>query len=173
MVILMCRWFLLGVCLFFKGEAGTAKHARHPFYVSVTEIDYNAKEKTLEVSCKMFTNDFETALNKISGSKVDLSAPKDKVALDKLINNYISNHLKLTVDGKTLTLQFVGSEKEAEATWSYFQVSDIASLKKIDITNTVLYESFEAEINIIHVVVNGNRQSTKLSNPDSHASFTF
>ena len=173
MVILTCKWFLVGVCLFFRGEEPAKEGMKHPFYVSVTEINHNSKDKTLEISCKIFTNDFETALEKASGNKVDLSAPKDKAALDKIISSYITQHLQLKVDGKSVAMQFVGSEKEAEATWNYFQVNDIPSLKKIDITNTVLYESFEAEINIIHVVVNGNRQSTKLSNPDSHVSFTF
>lgn len=173
MVILMCKWLMTGVCLFFRGEGAISDGVKHPFYVSVTEINHNAKDKILEISCKMFTNDFEMALNKVSGSKVDLSTPKDKPALDKMISDYISSHLQLTIDGKPATLQFVGSEKESEATWSYFQVNNIVSVKKIDIVNTVLYESFEAEINIVHVVVNGNRQSTKLSNPDSHASFTF
>jgi hypothetical protein len=141
--------------------------------VSVTEINHNAKDRTLEISCKIFTNDFEEALHKLSGSKVDLSSAKDKTALDKVINTYIADHLKLKVDGKSVTLQFIGTEKESEGTWCYFQVSDIAALKKIEITNTILYEVFEAEINIIHVIVNGNRQSTKLTNPESQASFTF
>jgi len=173
MVILTCKWLLLGVCLYFGGEGPAVTESKHPFYVSVTEINHNAKDKTLEISCKMFTNDFEIALSKTSGAKVDLSAPKDKAALDKIITTYITNRLQLKADGKTLTMQFVGSEKEAEATWCYFQVTNIPTLKKIEITNTVLYESFEAEINIIHVIVNGKRQSTKLSNPDSQASFEF
>ncbi len=36
----------------------------HPFYVSVTEISHNAKDKTLEISCKLFSSDFETVLEK-------------------------------------------------------------------------------------------------------------
>jgi len=173
MVILTCKWLMLGVCLYLGGEQPVAINMKHPFYVSVTEINHNAKDKVLEISCKMFTNDFEIALAKASGGKVDLTSPKDKPALDKIINTYITGHLQLKADGKPLTMQFVGSEKEAEATWCYFQVSNIPTLKKIDITSTVLYESFEAEINIIHVVVNGKRQSTKLSNPDSQTSFEF
>ena len=38
--------------------------APHPLYISVTEINHNSKDKILEVSCKIFTNDFETVLEK-------------------------------------------------------------------------------------------------------------
>jgi len=145
----------------------------HPMYVTVTEINHNAKDRTLEISCKIFTNDFEDALLNTFHTKVDLSQPKDKKAADKLVNDYIVKHLQISVDGKLLTLQFVGSEKETDATWSYFQVSDLTTVKKMEISNTLLYESFANEINIMHVAVSGNRKSTKLTNPDSHAIVEF
>ena len=36
----------------------------HPIFVSVTEIEHNAVEKTLEISCKLFVDDFEKSLPK-------------------------------------------------------------------------------------------------------------
>lgn len=150
-------------------------HVRHPLYVTVTQIDHNAKDKTLEISCKIFTNDFEGAIKKTLKTEIDLSSEKDKPLAGKLINEYIARHLQIKVDGKPVVLQFVGSEKEkeTEATWSYFQVNNVPSVNKLIITNTLLYESFDNEINLIHVTVSGNRKSTKLSNPDSTAEFDF
>ena len=147
--------------------------APHPLYISVTEINHNSKDKILEVSCKIFTNDFETVLEKMAGAKVDLSAPKDKTASDKLIAAYVERHLRLKIDGKPVQLHFVGSENEEDGTWSYFQVNDIQAVKRIDATNDLLYESFSQEINIMHVTVGGQRQSTKLDCPAANASFQF
>ena len=145
----------------------------HPLYISVTEINHNAKDKILEVSCKIFTNDFETVLEKIAKTKVDLSSPKDKAANDKLIAAYVQRHLRLKVDGKEVELQFVGSEKEEDGTWSYFQVNDIPAVRKIDAVNDLLYDGFNQQINIMHVTVGGQRQSTRLDYPDAKASFQF
>jgi hypothetical protein len=152
------------------GEGATLKH---PLYVTVTEISHNVKDKILEISCKIFTNDFEAALEKASNTKVDLSDPKDKAVADKLVNDYISKHLQLKVDGKPVGLQFVGSEKETDATWSYFQVQNIATVKRIDIMNNLLYESFSNEINIMHVSAGGDKKSGKLNSPDTNTSFEF
>ena len=104
----------------------------HPLYISVTEISHNSKDKILEVSCKVFTNDFEAVLEKIAGAKVDLSSVKDKAASDKLIAGYVERHLRLKVDGKPVQLHFVGSENEEDGTWSYFQVNDMPTVKRID-----------------------------------------
>jgi hypothetical protein len=49
----------------------------------------------------------------------------------------------------------------------------VASVKKIDIANSILYDFNEGQINIMHVMVNGKRQSLKLNNPDKQASLTF
>lgn len=145
----------------------------HPLYVTVTEVNHNTKDKILEISCKIFTNDFEEAIEKTFHKKVDLSQPKDKAAADKLVSDYISRHLQLQVDGKPVVMQFVGSEKETDATWSYFQVNNVISVKKLDIINDLLYESFANEINIMHVSVGGNRESKKLNSPDTRAVFQF
>jgi hypothetical protein len=145
----------------------------HPLYISVTEINHNSREKILEVSCKVFTNDFESVLGKVAGAKVDLSSAKDKAASDKLIAAYVERHLRLKVDGKPVLLHFVGSENQEDGTWSYFQVNDVPTVKRIDATNELLYDGFNQEINIMHVTVGGQRQSTRLDCPAASASFQF
>jgi hypothetical protein len=151
----------------------TLNEGQHPFYVSVTEINQNAKEKTLEISCKVFAEDLEETLKKNYKTAVDLSLAGDKGALDKFIPDYINKHLSLVVDGKPVRLSYVGYEKDKESAYCYFQVDNVASVKKIDIANSILYDFNEGQINIMHVMVNGKRQSLKLNNPDKQASLTF
>src|SRR5580698_6859113 len=167
----LVKWMIAIGILCLPGHNAAIMTEIHPFYVSVTEINHNPKDKTLEISCKIFTNDFETTLKKAYNTKVDLNEPKDKIAADRMISGYIEKHLQVKVDGNMEALQFIGSEKQAEATWSYFQVNNVPIVKKIDIVNTILYEAFESEINIIHVTVSGNRKSLEITNPTSNASF--
>jgi hypothetical protein len=166
----------MGVSLF-KWLAGpilcVIMGASHPLYISVTEINHNAKDKILEISCKVFTDDFEAVLEKTSGARVDLSSVKDKAASDKLIAGYVVRHLRLKVDGKPVELHFVGSENQEDGTWSYFQVNDLPTVKRIDVINDLLYDGFSQEINIMHVTVGGQRQSTRLDCPAANATFQF
>ena len=154
----------------YQTEAGKALH---PYYISVVEINHNASDKTLEISCKIFTNDFEATLEKNYKTKVDLVNPKNKPAMDKLIIDYINKNLSVKADGKAVNYSYVGYEKEDEAIYSYFQVDNIATVKKIDVTNSILHDFSNQQINIIHCTVGGKRQSTKLDYPDTQASFQF
>lgn len=165
------KWFsavFLLTCI-----AGRPAEKPHPLYISVTEISHNARDRILEVSCKMFTNDLETALEKMAKTHVDLSAAKDKAASDRLIGEYVERHLRLRLDGKAAALHFVGSEKENDGTWSYFQVDNVPAVKRIDVANDLLYDSFNQQIGIIHVTVGGQRKSTRLDYPDANATFEF
>ena len=57
----------------------------HPFHMSVVEINHNVQDKTLEISCKIFTDDFEKVLAKTYNTKVDLTNPSNKAAMDSLV----------------------------------------------------------------------------------------
>lgn len=166
MVTMLFKWLTTAwLCVF-------GVHS-HPLYITVTEVTHNTKDRILEVSCKVFTNDFEAVLEKMSGSRVDLSAAATKAASDKLIDSYVQKHLRLKVDGKPVLLHFVGSEQENDGTWSYFQVNDVSSVKRIDVVDELLYDSFNQQINIMHVTVGGVRKSFRLDYPEAAAVFDF
>ena len=150
-----------------------SKTTNHPIFMSVTEIEHNAKDKTLEISCKIFTDDFEKALRDTYKTTVDLINPKDRAVMNKLVSDYVQKHLQLTVDGKKAALQFIGYEQQEEGILSYYQVNNIVAVKKIDITDNILYEYKKEQMGIIHMTVDGNRKSTKLDNPTEKASFEF
>lgn len=94
MVILLYKWFIASLLLVpgnnIPGDRSTYS-LDHPFYVTVTEISHNAGDKNLEISCKIFTDDFETALLKENGVKIDLSNVRDKQVADKQIAEYLKN----------------------------------------------------------------------------------
>lgn len=145
----------------------------HPIFVSVTEIEHNAKDKTLEISCKIYTDDFEKALRQTYKTHVDLIAAKDKPAMNKLVSDYVQKHLLISVDGKAVALQFIGYEQQEEGIVSFYEVTNILAVKKLEVTDNILFEYKKEQISIIHAIVNGNRKSTKLVNPEEKAGFEF
>jgi hypothetical protein len=147
--------------------------SKHPIYVTVTEIDHNAKENILEVSCKIFTNDFEKTLRMKRNSKIDLLNPLMKKEMEKLVANYILQHLKISIDGKPAVLNFIGYEQAEECIESYFQVDGVTMLKQLNVEDDLLYEYKSEQISLLHVIVDGKRQSTKMNNPDKKALFKF
>jgi hypothetical protein len=165
--LLFCSWWMG------TGTQQDLSVSKHPFYISVTEINLNTADKTLEVSCKMFADDLEQTIEKINHSQLDISSDKDKPKFENYIPAYVKNHLSISIDGKAANLSYIGFEKEKESAYCYFEVENISSLKKIDINNSLLHDYTSEQVNIIHVLVNGKRQSTKLDYPNRNASFRF
>ncbi len=145
----------------------------HPLHVSVTEINHNANEKTVEVTCKLFTDDFEKVLVQNYKTKVDLINPPDRTAMDKLISDFVQKHVLIKLDNKAIQLSYLGFERDAEAVYSYFQVENIGVIKKLEVTNTILHEMFTDQINMMHIMVDGKRKSLKLDYPDKEAVLNF
>jgi hypothetical protein len=168
---ILYKWLLLFSVTNFLNMA--APKNSHPYFVSVTEIEHNAKDKTLEVSCKIFTDDFEKTLRQNYKTTVDLLKPKDKEAMNKLVADYVTKHLQIAINGKAVTLQFIGYEQQEEGIESYYQVNNISAVSKIDVTDNILYDYKKDQIGIIHTLVDGNRKSTRLDNPKDKASFEF
>ena len=78
----------------------------HPFFVSMTDINYNDKNKTLEISVRIFTDDLEKTIRQTYKGKVDLLNKNDKANSEKLVQQYINKHLIIKADGKVLNLKF-------------------------------------------------------------------
>ena len=166
MASILYKWLLAFVLTNFG-----ANH--HPIFVTVTEIEYNANEKTLEISCKIFVDDFEKSLRKKYNTKIDLQDAKLKAEMSHLINDYLQKHLSISADGKKASLQFLGFELQEEAVICYFEAKNIAKLGKIELVNNILYEGNPQQMGIIHVMVNGVRKSSRLNNPEEKATFSF
>jgi len=176
MAAMMYKWLLIcGLWCVVSNSAGEASFstAKHPFYVSVTTIDHNAPDKLLEVTCKVFADDLEAILEKNYKTTLDITAEKDQAQFDKLIPDYFNRSLTMTVDGKAVKFSYIGFEVEKESVYCYFQVENVASVKKIDVSNGILYDYADSQINIMHVTVNGTRKSTKVAYPERSASFAF
>lgn len=172
---MMYKWFFLSLLssFFVKEPVETKTLANHPFYVSVTEVNHNPKEKTLEISAKIFADDLEAALEKQYKTSLDFSNAKQKTQIDGFIKAYVQKHLQLKADGKTVVLNYIGFERENEAVFCYFEGNNIATLKQLFADNSILQDYTDKQINIMHITVNGKRQSTKLDAVKETASFSF
>lgn len=146
----------------------------HPFFVSVTDLKQNTKDKTIEISSKLFIDDFEKALTAAGKAPVDLSHPADKEKTDQQIAGYFKQHFQIRINGQMFPVTYIGYEKEGEAAWCYLQVNNApAAIKQVEIVDNMLYEQFESQIHIFHVTAGSTKKSSKITNPESRVEFLF
>lgn len=145
----------------------------HPFFVTVTEIEHNAKAQTLEISVKIFSDDFEETLRNNYKTKIDILDKSENKNNSKYISDYISKHLNIYINGELKKIEFLGYEQDEEAVRSYFVCKGISKINSIEILNNLLYDYKEEQSGIVHVIVNGKRKSARLVNPENKIIMRF
>ena len=135
---------------------------RHPYYLSICEIDHNPHAKTLEITFKIFTDDLEEALTAQGAGMLKLGTAQEARQADRHIFSYLQNNVAVIVNGDTTGLSYVGKEVELDVTWCYVEAKQIANVEKIEISSRLLIERHEEQANIVHVTVGKTRKSLLL-----------
>lgn len=123
----------------------------HPFYISLTEMRYNPSTRKIEIAQKIFWDDLEVALSKEFKEKVDFLKPKDKTKLESQLRTYLLKHNQVSVNGKMLSLTYLGFEVDEEAAWFYLESSETTLPQSVEVKNSILLEDFDGQQNIVHV----------------------
>lgn len=132
---------------------------KHDFHTSLTEINYNAKSGSLELSVRVFTDDLELALTNFNkGKLVKVEDPESIV--NPLIEQYIRKNLALVSADKEVKFgKFYGKEKEADATWIFLEIFDCKQLKNYTLYNAIMQEMFSDQTNLVNIIY-GNQKKT-------------
>ncbi len=130
----------------------------HDFHTSITRLEYNAKDKTFEVSIRLFTDDLEKALRKANNDPKIVIVNNDKN--DKLVERYIRQYFALITPQKQKKLfTYIGKEQEGDATWIYIEIPVNEGIAGYTIQNALLLDTFTDQTNL----VNASYQSQKKS----------
>ncbi len=134
----------------------------HQFYVSITEIQYNRDTQSLEVSCKVFADDYIFAVEKEYSQKLHFGTPNQHPKSDEMMEQYALCRLQLKADGQPLTVKYFGKEIEMDVFWFYFEVP-VTSFHELEVGNNMLMELFPTQTNIVHITKDDNKKSLLLN----------
>jgi hypothetical protein len=142
----------------------------HPFFVSVTEIEYIEKDRMLGISTKIFYDDLEKTLKNFSGREVDIVNGDRKQNLAQ-ITAYFARHFTLRGGTSALPYKVIGYEIEADAAFVYMEAPVTELPARLTVNTDLLYDLDRSQINMLHFVVNGKRQSHRLNYPNREVAF--
>ena len=138
----------------------------HPYYISVTEVEYIPEKKEIQIACKIFSDDFEEALHLANGRKIKLLESFQSSSTDSIVFRYLKQHLLLNADGRSIQLQFEGKELQGEAVWCYLSANNVSVQAQLTITNDLLVHYREDQVNIVHLKSTNRKNSCRLINPE-------
>lgn len=145
----------------------------HAFHVSVCEIEFDEKQRQIEITHRIFLDDLEMALTNWSKETIDVLNPSNPKKLDEMIGRYLSERTTYTLNGKKVSATYLGSEKEESVMYGYQVITDVKKMKSLKVENLLLMETYDDQTNIVHIESNGESKSLKLSNSDKSGEVIF
>jgi hypothetical protein len=140
----------------------------HKFYVAIFQVNYAAEKKMLQVTTRIFVDDLENALEKKYQRKFDLDASAQSADELLLMQKYMAERFKITINGKPQPLTYLSNEMENNVFICYFRATGVDKIASVKITSKVLFDFVTEQQNIIQTNINGKKGSLLLTidNPE-------
>ena len=133
----------------------------HKFYLSVTNVGYSEKDQALQITTRIFIDDFESVLLERYDIKMQLATEKESALADEYIEKYIRTKFALYIDGKVVNFDFIGKKYEDDLMICYIEVPNVVldNHKSIALQNEILTDMFDEQQNVVHFKINGKKKS--------------
>ena len=146
------RHYVFLPCLLLLTSGFLTAFQLHDFHTSLTQMQFEAKSQTVEISIRMFTDDLETALTRENGGKpVQFGGPTRP---DQLLERYVRRHFVVAdSQRKPKPYTYVGYEQESDAHWVYIEMpaSGSDTFKNIVIKQDILMDLFGDQVNLVNI----------------------
>jgi len=117
----------------------------------------------VEVALKVFFDDLEDGVVQIGGPELHLFTEKEHQDADQWVFKYLSQNLKMEINGKNAQLNWVGKETDSkhdiQSLWVYMEVKDVRKIKELKISNTILSDVHSDQRNMLHLKCNDKKVS--------------
>lgn len=137
---------LIACVLFAAGTIGA-----HPFYLSVTDIEYFPDEQLMGITIKVFTDDLEAVLEDLGAEPLRLGSPAEYSESDRIIARYLDRVILWEIDSEPVTMIWLGKEVEHDVTYLYLEAKMAAMPEKIEVSHRLFLDQLETQENIVHL----------------------
>ena len=136
--------------------------AVHKFYVTVTKVEHSTVNKSLQITTRIFIDDFQKVLKIRYDLNEELTTEKNTEEVTQLMATYLKKKLKIWVNGELKTFDFIGKKYEDDVTVCYLEIKGVEKVGSLEIENAILYELEEDQQNLVHVKIGNQRRSLLL-----------
>ncbi|MEN9942958.1 MAG: hypothetical protein RLZZ91_959 [Bacteroidota bacterium] len=140
----------------------------HKFYLSNTSIEFNAENRAIEITSKIFTDDLEHAIEAQCYRYNSLYPQTPEVF--ELVKKYIGDKIGLQVGGRNVVLNFLGYSVDNDMTTLFLEGNYFDPISVI-VNNTILVDIYTDQQNITEVRWNGQSKREYFTKEKTHFQF--
>tara|TARA_R110002126_G_scaffold163431_1_gene311325 strand:+ start:270 stop:788 length:519 start_codon:yes stop_codon:yes gene_type:complete len=133
----------------------------HKFYISVTSVEYSDKDRALQITTRIFIDDFEKVLQERYGIKGSLATKEESDMADAYIEKYLRTKFMVEINDRPVDFDFLGKEYDNDIMICYLEVPkiDLGTATSISVENAVLMDIFEEQKNVVHFKLGNQKKS--------------
>lgn len=146
-VITICLLLIFSDSVCIQAEA-------HKFYASFVTINYNEREKNVEITIRAFPDDLETALSKLHNKSVKLDDSKETAIM---VMAYLKKTFEIKKNNRPQQLQWVGMEVKVDSAWIYIESKVPGGLSGAQLRDEFLFDMFSDQTNVVSLKYNGKQ----------------
>jgi hypothetical protein len=94
------------------------------------------------VISQIFINDFEKLLRQRYDETITLNPDHEPEMIETYMQRYLTNKLKISVNGALVNLKFIGKEYKDDITYCYLEIENVTDIKTLGVTNRTLFDVF-------------------------------
>ena len=145
----------------------------HKYYISVTEVDYIKDKQSVQITSRIFIDDFEKVLRERYNENVVLAGKKETKEVNQYIEAYLRSKMKVRINDNDMNFIFIGKEYDVDIIQCYIEIQNVQQINSIEITNEVLFDLFEDQQNMIKTKINSKQKSFLLNQNNKTAVLNF
>ncbi|MEP5340543.1 MAG: DUF6702 family protein [Algibacter sp.] len=147
--------------------------AMHKYYISVTQIEYIEEKKSVQITSRIFIDDFENLLRERYDDSIILAENTESETINIYIERYLKEKIKIRINESDVNFMFIGKEYDGDIMRCYLEVVDVETINSIEIKNQVLFDLYTEQQNLIKLKVNSKQKSYILSPQNDTALLSF
>ena len=147
--------------------------AVHKYYVAVFMMEHVPEKKELQITARIFIDDLDKAISQKYNKPFYLCTKKEIADADKYLNQYITENMQIKINGNLKSLKVLGRETEDDILIFYITAEAKGKIKTLEVKNTILFETFPDQQNIINTKINSNKKSLLLTNDNPQDSLHY
>ncbi|HUQ47667.1 MAG TPA: DUF6702 family protein [Gemmatimonadaceae bacterium] len=139
----------------------------HPLHTSLAELTYDAKTGAVQVSLRVFVDDFTRASVAFQQKQRAIRTASAGPAPSPLVAYALASFVLADSRGRRVAFTTCGGKRVGDLMWLCFR-GQAASGEKLRVLSQVLFDNFKDQINIVQATANG-RRSNLLFTPGEQA----
>ena len=135
------------------GAASRPVHA-HPLHTSLAELSYDASTRVLNVSLRVFADDFAAAVTRGTGARAVGALPPDSA-----MYRYVAERFAVAAPGGgPVALRWCGVRRSGEVLLLCLRATAVPPIAGARVRSALLTEVFSDQVNLVQASYGGRRQ---------------